>query len=171
MSHFVTEKQFILLSGIPGSGKTTVGEYLNEKYGFYLYETDKRWDEFINELRRLGVEKFIEKLLDENGTRVCLEWGFDPLVFLDDIISFKDHGASIFWLTCDRRIALLNYLKKNISKDPACICWSSQVNKIDYVGLPTSDFTIIQTYHNGNSIPFEELTQKILSKSAYVPPK
>ena len=160
-----TERQFILLTGIPGSGKTLLGNYLKNEHRFDFFETDTNWSEFWGELN-LGIDDFVARWHNRHGDRVCLEWGFDPFApsYLNYILSFKNQGASIFWLTCDKRIALLNYLEKHFSSDPAGRLWEIQVNKIEYVGLPTSDFAIIQTYQKGNPIPLEELTKKILSK-------
>jgi hypothetical protein len=160
-----TERRFILLTGIPGSGKTFLGNYLKNEHDFDFFETDLNWSEFMRELD-LGVDDFVARWHNKHGDCTCLEWGFDPFVpsYLPTILSFKNQGASIFWLTCDKRIALLNYLEKHIGSDPAARGWDMQVNKIEFIGLPTSDFTIIQTYRNGNPIPLEELAQKILGR-------
>ncbi len=166
-SHSVTERQFILLSGIPGSGKTSLGNYLSKEHGFYFFETDSNWLEFTRELC-LGVDNFIARWLNRHD-HMCLEWGFETSL-LPYVLSFKNQGASIFWFTCDKQIARSNYLKAH-PDDPKGECWDIQFKKIEDAGLPTSDFVIIETYHEGNPIPLEELTPKILSKRGYVLPK
>ena len=167
-----TKQQFILLTGVPGSGKTKIGERLrgeNFKFDFFPTDPDINWSEFRQEVA-LGVGDFVNRWYQRHGDKVCLEWGFDPFgknsfgqSFLDEILSFKDQGAKIFWLTYDKRIAYFNYVKKNAIKDPSGICWEIQMNKIEYVGLPTSDFIIIQTHPYGKPKLPEELAREILS--------
>ena len=101
-----SERQFILLSGIPGSGKTTLGKYLKEKHGFCFFETDSNFDEFNKEMRLGNV---VARWLDKHN-RVCLEWGFMPC-YLTIVLNFKNQGAKLFWLTCDKAIARSKYLR------------------------------------------------------------
>jgi len=167
-SQSVSERQFILLSGIPGSGKTRFGNYLSKEHGFYFFETDSNWDEFKRECNLGGVDNLVARWLNKHE-HVCLEWGFEPCC-LPYVLRFKNQGANMFWFTCDQHIALSNYLKTH-PNDPKGVCWDIQFKKIEDAGLPTSDFVIIETYHNDDPIPLEELTQKILSKRGYVLPK
>jgi hypothetical protein len=168
-SHAVTGRQFILISGIPGSRKTTFGRYLKEKHGFYFFETDPKpnWDKFTEELG-LGVDNFVARWLNRHGN-VCLEWGFDPC-YLPYVLRFKKQGASLFWFTCDQHIARPNYLEAH-SNDPNGVYLDIQLKKIKDARLPTPDFVTIETYIDGKPIPLEELTTKVLSKSGYVLPK
>ena len=53
------EKENIVLTGMPGSGKTTVGKILAEKYGFEFVDTD----EYI----RLKWGKTPEHIIREDG--------------------------------------------------------------------------------------------------------
>ena len=168
MSHSVTERQFILISGIPGSGKTLFGNYFSKEHGFCFFNTDSNWAKFETELR-LGVDDFVARWL-KSYDHVCLEWGFIPC-YLPIVLSFKKQGASIFWFTCDKDIARLNYLKAHTKDDPEGLLMKIQLERIKAAGLPTSDFVIIETYHDGNSIPVEELAPKILSKSGNILPR
>ena len=45
-----TQKQFLLISGISGSGKTAYGRHLEEEKGFYFFPTDDRWKDFTEEM-------------------------------------------------------------------------------------------------------------------------
>src|SRR5208282_1469346 len=124
------ERQFILLSGIPGSGKTSLGNYLSKEHGVYFFETDSNWTEFIRELG-LGVDDFVARWLSKHD-HVCLEWGFKTCC-LPYVRSFKKQGANIFWLTCDKDIARSNYLKAH-PNDPEGVLWYNQVKDIKNAG-------------------------------------
>ena len=175
-----TIRQFILLTGIPGSGKSVVGECLRDEHKFDFFPTDPNFsltDPYRNmsEFRReveLGVGDFVERWHKRHGEQVCVEWGFQPLginkfgkSFLDEIRSFKAQRAKIFWLTCDKDIAYLNWLNspKNKNYNPAC--WGQQVCRIESVGLPTPDFIVIQTHPNRKPKSPEDLAQEILFNS------
>jgi hypothetical protein len=159
LKNSVTERQFILLSGIPGSGKTYLGNYLKEKHGFCFFETDANWDVFNREMRLGDV---VSRWLDKHD-HVCLEWGFKPC-YLPHVLSLKNQGARLFWLTCDKAIARPNYLQVHRKDDPTGEAYDKQVKRIEDAHLPTPDFIKIETSRDGKPKSPEELAQQILSK-------
>jgi shikimate kinase len=110
------DKKAIVLTGIMGSGKSTIGAKLAEKMGYYFIDSDReiednlnmsisdifaqKGEEYFREIERSTVEKII--LRDEN---MVLSLGGGA--FLDektrDLIAKK---AISVWLYCDLEILL-----------------------------------------------------------------
>ena len=156
-----TKEQFILLTGIPGSGKTYVGEHLRDKHGFFFYCTDLNGLAVTNDL--------VTQWLSLHGKKVCLEWGFHPCD-LNLVLKLREQGATVFWLKCAEDIAFRNYCEKHAENDPKGYYMIKQLERIKAAGLPQSqgsNFIIIDTYPNRKEIPREELAQKILRRLRY----
>jgi hypothetical protein len=160
-SHSATGQQFILISGVPGSGKTTFSKYLEKNYGFYFIQTDYNHTE-LRELCFGDIGNYVTRWLKKHD-HMCLEWGFLPK-FLPRVLCLKNQGANIFWFTCNKDIALSNYLKAHREDDQDGAAWHRQIERIKNADLPTPAFVKIETRRDGNPIPLEELTAKIISK-------
>jgi hypothetical protein len=158
MNHLSTKQQFILLSGIPGSGKSRFGKYLRDKHGFHFIETD--FDPIELDVLCSGdIHDYVARWV-KRYNHICVEWGFKPCL-LSRVLSLKEQGASIFWFICDKEIARLNYFEAHNNDLMAACAWYKQIYEISYVGLPTNDFFTIETYRDRNSI--EDLADEIFS--------
>jgi energy-coupling factor transporter ATP-binding protein EcfA2 len=162
MSKFFSDKrQFILLTGLPGSGKTKLGNHLSEKHGFYFINTDDNPTE-LEKLCLGDIDNYVAQWLKIHDL-MCVEWGFKPR-FSSRVLRLKTQGASLFWLTCEKRIAHTNWLEDNKNKGFDPRCWDIQVLEIEKAKLPTLEFITIETYCDDKPIPIEELTKKIFAK-------
>ncbi len=90
---FRIKNQFVLIAGIPGSGKSSYGEHLRSAYGFRFIETHEDQG-FIKEAI-IPNPGLVSRYLDKHG-RVAAEWGFLPR-FLECVLALKEQGAKLLW--------------------------------------------------------------------------
>jgi hypothetical protein len=103
--------QRLLLSGIPGAGKTHFGKWLEKTHGYVHLDVEKdgavtkahlldAWNACI---ASADVAPFVESLNRLRGS-VVVNWGFPPR-FLDVIQRFKDEGLEPWWFDADPEAA------------------------------------------------------------------
>jgi gluconate kinase len=101
----------ILLTGIPGSGKTTSGRHLQSEHGFRHIEVETD-EKFHRDLHSKMMPDFEDK-------DIVISFGFNPKNCIGDIEYLKTLGFSLVWLDGDRDIALKHYKERNEKNDPA----------------------------------------------------
>jgi hypothetical protein len=75
----------ILITGIPGTGKTTIGDYLRDNHGFIHFDVEKE-----------------KKLLDFEDNTV-VSWGFQPNAQCIDLVKdLKLKDFKLIWFDGDR---------------------------------------------------------------------
>ena len=109
----------ILITGIPGSGKTTIGEYL--KNNFNYFHMDMESDENLGYLK---IEKmldnpveFIEEFINK-FSNIVITWGFIPGDRHIEIINMlkKDYNFMLIWFDGDRKSAKNAFIRRSKKK-------------------------------------------------------
>ena len=151
-------KQFLLITGISGSGKSTYCQYLQKEYAFYCIMVDDQ-PSFIQEAT-LSNAGLVDRYLEKHDCMV-VEWGFAPHL-LHFVLGLKDQGAKLLWFNCPENLAFSNYSAK-WNNDPSRLgLWHAQFNNIKQANLPTFDFQVVETMRDGNFRPYEELDREVL---------
>ena len=109
-------RRLILITGIPGTGKTFMGNYLQTNHGFqHVNREAHRPPEFTEDPRA-----FIET---HQGDMVAT-WGFRPLPDengvndFDGVIMLRDVGFFVVWFDGDRPAALREFIRREREEDP-----------------------------------------------------
>lgn len=93
------ERNLILIAGIPGTGKTTIGNFLEKSYG-YLHvdmEENHRTSEILAD-----IDAFTKKHFSGNKD-VVVTWGFSPDQDTIDVVNkLCTFGFKIFWFDGNR---------------------------------------------------------------------
>ena len=107
----------LLITGIPGTGKTTTGKYLEEKHGFTHLDMEKiipsfgcnYWEFLTNAISKAK----------ESDRDVVITWGFMPGTDNDkDILKLKEMGAKMVWFDGNRDAARNAFNKRgDVSED------------------------------------------------------
>jgi hypothetical protein len=102
-------KPILLLSGIPGSGKSCYGRWLAKNKAYLHLDLEhgdlekhgleRLWDEFWSS----RSDRFIAALL-ENSCPICLDWGFPPRC-LPIVQRLADAGIELWWFEADPQLA------------------------------------------------------------------
>jgi len=93
------ERNLILIAGIPGTGKTTFGNFLEKNYGYVHVDMEENHNtsEMLND-----TDVFIKKYFSGNKN-VVVTWGFSPDQETIDIVNkLRTFGFKIFWFDGNR---------------------------------------------------------------------
>jgi len=104
-----SQQDLLLLTGIPGTGKTWYGEKLASDFGFDHYDLEQQ-----QTLNRFGANpaQFIADII-RRGKKAVATWGFVP----DDVqtaivLQFRDAGFKWIWFDGNRPAALHEFRKR-----------------------------------------------------------
>lgn len=98
----------ILITGIPGTGKTEIGNYLQKKCGFVHIDM-----EVI--LHLPNCWQYVEDNITEakkSDKDLVITWGFMPGVDDKRVLQLKRMGARLIWFDGNRRAARKAFLKR-----------------------------------------------------------
>lgn len=103
----------LLITGIPGMGKTTVGDYLskNHNYKHINFEDGVSLNSFIQ-----NAPKFINDEFNELNTVVT--WGFTPDNQASIVKYIESLGFKLTWFDGNRVVAFREYLKAGRQEAP-----------------------------------------------------
>ena len=91
-----------MITGIPGTGKTTYGELFASRFGFVHHDLEN-----LETLNRLFSDpsKYIDNTLNE-GEQIVLTWGFLPQEQMGIVKQFQAKGFTLVWFDGNRPAAL-----------------------------------------------------------------
>jgi len=104
----------LLISGIPGTGKTTVAQHLAEHFDFIHVDMEADSFKARRELGRDSEGFFGKHAMHDN---VVLSWGFAPFIDKPAVERVLAAGYKFVWLDGDHVTSLRNFLERE-SNDP-----------------------------------------------------
>lgn len=111
----------LLITGIPGTGKTFIGTYLAKVYGFQHINL-----ETMDQLHVFYANK--NEFLAAINTPVVITWGFVPDQQVGDVLFLKQNGFQLIWLDGNRPAALREFINRNTVSQEA---FYAQLYKIE----------------------------------------
>lgn len=104
----------LLITGIPGTGKTTVGDELAQKHDFkHLDFESDAIREFLE-----NPATFIEKLA-ESKRHIVITWGFMPEKQTELVLQLKESGFKLIWFDGNREAARKAFNKRGTVPEKA----------------------------------------------------
>ena len=162
----------ILVAGIPGSGKTTYCQWLEQEKGFLHLD----FDELLNGrgtrpklslIQHLGhtAEEFVCAISGKKQP-IVIDWGF-PVGGLTLVRLFKESGFAIWWFDGDRNAAKESFVQRGtVSLD----AFTAQMQSIENGWLPIKDVigdNIINTVTAGPThVTAESIYERMFSRCA-----
>lgn len=153
----------ILISGVPGTGKTTVAEHLAHYFGYQ--HTDMEADSF-RPRRELEQDPaaFIGGLAAVEN--VVVSWGFSPYIDRPGVDSLIAAGYRFVWLDGDHVVTLRNFLARERNDPRQEANYYGQMQMILSTELVDRLKPICIDPFTGNEFrPLEEIAVEIISKT------
>jgi hypothetical protein len=95
-------RKLVLITGIPGTGKTTIGDFLANSYDFIHFDMEETG-------RASEINSNVEKFVNINfpvDKNIVLTWGFAPdEATIKTIGLLKSYGFDLFWFDGDHDVA------------------------------------------------------------------
>ncbi len=140
------ESDFILLAGIPGTGKTFYGEHLETVHGYHHIETDRGevglaqnvWSEILP-----PSSVYVSSLMQRYGN-VVLEWSF-KVDFVPPVLGLGCQGARLVWFFADLDLARRAFARAKRDDQNEMKAFDIQVQQIRNAHLPTKEFLQVET--------------------------
>lgn len=144
----------ILITGIPGTGKTSIGKYLELEKGFMHFDVE-------NTLRLYGDGgvRMIDDFVNKPGDKKIMTWGFIPVTDEPLVRYLQKLGFKMIWFDGNRDSARKEFLKRNDTPEEL---FDLQLGKIDRMNLEEFNPININTFDNeGNFLSREDIAELI----------
>jgi adenylate kinase family enzyme len=156
------ERDLLLITGIPGTGKTTYGNEFAKEFGFLHFDLE---DQQILNRFVANPAQFIGKLL--NGEKgVVLTWGFGP----DDepsvslVQQLKNAGFKWIWFDGNRPAALREFQRRATVQEIAFYIQMFRIEKSKIVERLKP--IVVNSFNDGGQFkPTKELLGEIRARS------
>lgn len=149
--------KYILLTGVPGTGKTAVGDHLQKNYGFTHYDFED-----MPTLNLFSQDKsgFITKALTKE--KVVISWGFMPYHQAEHVLEIKRRGFSLVWFDGNRVAAFREFTRRGTVSEAAFLHQMSNITSSKVVDIIRP--RIINPFdQHGEFRMIDEITKEVLS--------
>lgn len=150
----------ILITGIPGTGKTTVANYLALKHDFTHYDREdfSNWSSELTHLWRASLRTFVLTATLANP-KIVISWGFLPGEDDADIQLLINMGFKMFWFDGDRTAARRTFLQRGTVPEQL---FREQMERINAMQLSKFKHTKINAFKDGEIRPVAEVAEEVL---------
>ena len=159
----------LLITGVPGTGKTTLGDYLAKQKGFL--HKDMEEDDFAaaRELEK-NPQAFIQSLAQHQD--VVLTWGFGPFQKRYLVELLRQDGFKLFWLDGDRIASFRTYMHREKHDDSAEYEYYGQMREIIATDIVNRlQPTLINPFTDqGDFRPIATIAREVLGQTNNKPP-
>lgn len=100
--------KFWFITGVPGTGKTTIGNYLADNHGFKHLDVEVV-------LQSPNPAEIIQQTIKEaqnNDSDLVITWGFQPGSDDQTVIAIKNLNAKLIWFDGNREAAKRAFIKR-----------------------------------------------------------
>ena len=131
----------LVIAGIPGTGKTTIGDYLQKEKGFFHINLENNPENanFFND-----PVSFI-CAIESQEQDIVITWGFIPNEHQTKLVLLlKERGYQLFWFDGNREAALRAFNKRGTVSEQAFQIQIANINSSQVINLIRP--TIINTF-------------------------
>lgn len=117
----------ILLTGIPGTGKTTIADYLKDNYGFEHVNIETLWNNHTFPQDFVQFQNYIDSIPKE---KTVITWGF-PTWLVKNVEYIVQQGFKHVWLEGDRNVSFKYFMEREKNNPEMEKAYHIQVSAID----------------------------------------
>lgn len=151
----------ILISGVPGTGKTILGNYLAQQKGFFHLNME---EDGFRPVRKLETDSqaFINDV--SKHEKIVITWGFGPFMDRPLIEQLQQKGFQMFWLDGDRIASFRAYMHREKHNDRSEYNYYGQMREIVATEVATRlQATQLNPFdQNGEFRPVESIAEELL---------
>ena len=103
--------RLLLITGIPGSGKTTIGNHLADSFGFRHLDFEEQATLMVFTQSDANLRRQINAL-KRGGRDVVVSWGFVPSSQLAQVLLMRDLGFEWIWFDGNREAARRTFVER-----------------------------------------------------------
>lgn len=152
----------ILITGIPGTGKTEIGEYLKEKYGYEHLNFE------VSPLPPYEFEQFkpFFQALPKNK-KVVITWGFGSSAHKNHVDYIVGLGYKHIWFDGNRVAAFREFMKRENNDEQREEAFHIQMDDIIKTGIVKGiSAKIVNTFdENGNFKDKQKIVDEIFKET------
>jgi len=159
-----------MISGIPGTGKSTFCRFLEARHGFAFYEVDrmKHWPNLADweSLLRRSLAEFVARFRELHPNGTVLEFGFDPGSQAPVARVLIQAGMRPIWFAGDHDRARQLFVARGTVPE---VLFDKQVQRIKEADLPRSmpELQVVSAFREDGSVRApEEIYAEILRSVA-----
>lgn len=154
----------LLISGVPGTGKTTLGEHFATHHSFI--HTDMERDEFapVRAFKK-DEQAFLDTL--HTSEKAIVTWGFGPFMQRYLIERMRESGFTLIWLDGDRIASFRAFMHREKHNDRAEFEYYGQMREIVSTEIIARlNPAIVNPFTaEGDFRPLESVAKEVLSKA------
>lgn len=152
--------RLLLITGVPGTGKTTISVHLAENHGFIHFDREliQSWPTQLQDLWISSVSQFAEAVRNLNKD-IVISWGFMPGTDDLAIRTLQQSGFKMIWLDGDRTVARKAFISRGTVPEHLL---DIQMTRIKGMDIDLFKPIIINPFEGGTFLTKEEIAQKIL---------
>ena len=157
--------KLILITGLPGMGKTTLGHYLQQHHGYHHFDREAfgSWPRWQRRLWNKHLQWFLWLMRWRYG-KIVITWGFSPRFDLQVIQQLTALGCTLVWHDGDRDLAYKNYLRRGGDNRAAFFVQVFQLDRLKNSGLAAQHFNPFT--EQGEFKSLDQQAQEIIELSA-----
>jgi hypothetical protein len=149
----------LLITGVPGTGKSTLGDHLDKAHGFRHVDMEQNVTciAFLQD-----PEKFVLSLSEP----VVITWGFRPVPDRNRILFLKQHQYFLVWMDGNRWASLRAFLQRDTVEE---IAYYFQLFNIEQSRIieQIQPHAIINPFQTDGSFrPTSDVANEVLSLSS-----
>lgn len=157
------EQRLLLLTGIPGTGKTEAGNTLSRLHGFVHLDAEAHaargagsleawvalWEDFLRKARELV----------RAGRSVVITWGFMPGIDNITVRALQGMGFRMVWFDGDRAAALREFLRRGTVGRDAWDAQMARIARLELAAFIPAEFNPFDS--SGAFLSREEIAERV----------
>ncbi len=154
----------LLITGIPATRKTTLGNHLSRYHGFFHLDVEEMLSRGLpQELNGCDTWHDIAVRLAAMARPVVISWGFMPGADDAKIRLLQSYGYKLIWFDGNRDAARREFIKRGTV--PVSLL-DLQMERINNMDLSSLDPVIIDTFDDeGEVLPVEDVAALVLAQA------